>query len=249
MTRTDADGSRRPAAMTDDLRGDAVAPLPKLAATNGRDLFTTDGPAPATPAVIHLIEDNPAVREAERILFESEGWEVQDHHSAEDFLAAARPTGDACLVVDVVLPGQDGVALLALLRAEGFSVPAIMLTGRGDAATAVAALKAGAADFIEKPADSALLLAAVKAALDNARDDRARLQARELAKARFDQITSRERDVLMMVLDGLPNKIIAADLDISQRTVENHRASVMQKTGTTSVPSLVKLFLQARGQP
>lgn len=212
-----------------------------------------DNPPPANPAtsvaqaVIHLIEDNPALREAERILFEGAGWEVRDHYSAEAFLATPRPTGDACLVVDVMLPGMDGVALLELLRAEDFRVPAIMLTGRGDAATAVGALKAGAADFIEKPADWTMLLAAVTVAMEGARDIRARDHARAQAKARFDLITPREHDVMMMVLDGKPNKIIAADLGINQRTVENHRASVMTKTGAASLPALVKLFLEASG--
>lgn len=195
--------------------------------------------------VIHVIEDNPALREAERLLFEGVGWEVVDHYSAEDFLAAPRPSGDACLVVDVMLPGLDGVALLEILRAENLHVPAIMLTGRGDAATAVAALKAGAADFIEKPADSTMLLTAVTRALAAARDIRARHHDRAEAKARFNTISPREHDVMLMVLDGKPNKIIAADLRINQRTVENHRASVMQKTGAASLPALVKLFLVA----
>ncbi len=196
-------------------------------------------------AIIHVIEDNPALREAERILFEVVGWEVRDYASAEEFLAGPRPSGDACLLVDVMLPGMNGVALLELLRAEGLRVPAIMLTGRGDAATAVAALKAGAADFIEKPADWTMLLAAVTLAIEGARDIRARQQARAQAKARFDMITPREQDVMMLVLDGRPNKIIAGDLGINQRTVENHRASVMQKTGAESLPALVKLFLEA----
>ena len=197
--------------------------------------------------VIHVIEDNPAVREAERILFETAGWDVCDHFSAEAFLAAPRPSGDACMVVDVMLPGMDGVALLELLRAENLRVPAIMLTGRDDAATAVAALKAGAVDFIEKPADWAMLLAAVTVALGNARDIRARHLSRSLAQARFEQITPREHDVLMLVLDGTPNKLIAEALGINQRTVENHRASVMQKTGAGSLPALVRLYLKANG--
>ncbi len=196
-------------------------------------------------AVIHVIEDNPVLREAERLLFESAGWEVCDHFSAEDFLEGPRPSGDTCLVVDVMLPGMDGVALLEQLRDENLRIPAIMLTGRGDAATAVAALKAGAADFIEKPADAKMLFAAVSIAMEGARDSRAREHARTEAKARFDAITPRENDVLMLVLDGKPNKIIAAALEINQRTVENHRASVMAKTGATSLPALVKLFLEA----
>jgi FixJ family two-component response regulator len=145
--------------------------------------------------VIHLIEDNPAMREAGRDLFETAGWAVCDYHSAEDFLSGPRPTGDACLVIDVMLPGMSGLALLLVLRAEGAQVPAIMLTGRGDAATAVAALKAGAADFLEKPADRTNLLASVGQALDQARADRARALARDRARARFETLTLREREV------------------------------------------------------
>lgn len=198
-------------------------------------------------AVIHLIEDNAAVREAARDLFEGAGWDVCDHYSAEEFLAGPRPDGEACLLIDVILPGMNGVSLLELLRTESVQVPAIMLTGRNDAATAVAALKAGAADFIEKPADPAMLLASVTSALERARDMRIREDARAAAKARFDTLTPRESNVLMMVLDGAPNKIIAADLGINQRTVENHRASAMRKTGAQSLPALVKLFLETKG--
>lgn len=103
--------------------------------------------------VIHLIEDNAAVREAARDLFEGAGWDVCDHFSAEEFLAGPRPNDEACMLIDVTLPGINGVALLELLRKENVQVPAIMLTGRNDATTAVAALKAGAEDYIEKPAD------------------------------------------------------------------------------------------------
>lgn len=201
----------------------------------------------AAETVIHLIEDNPILREAQRILFEQAGWRVCDHISAEAFLAKPPPSGDVCLIVDVMLPGLDGVALLDRLQADGLYLPAIVLTGRDDAATAVAALKAGAADFIEKPADPDHLLAAVRRVLDDARDLRARARSRALAVARFDQITPREHEVMLRVLEGLPNKIIAHDLGINQRTVENHRASVMQKTGSSSLPALVRLYLQAKG--
>lgn len=197
-------------------------------------------------AVIHLIEDNAAVREAARSLFEGAGWEVCDHFSAEEFLAGPRPDGEACLLIDVILPGMNGVALLELLRKDNVQVPAIMLTGRNDAATAVAALKAGAADFIEKPADPAMLLFSVNSALEHARDVRIGEAARAAAKARFATLTPRESNVLMMVLDGVPNKLIAAKLGINQRTVENHRASAMRKTGARSLPALVKLFLETK---
>lgn len=203
------------------------------------------GESSAARPVIHLIEDNPAAREAGRILFEYTGWDVHDYVSAEAFLAGARPTGDTCLVIDVNLPGMSGIHLLEALRAENSSVPAIMLTGRRDAGAAVKAMKAGAADFIEKPADPAMLLASVVRAMEEARAERARKEARAQAKARFDDLTQREREVMMMILEGVPNKNISADLGISQRTVESHRARVMKKTGSRSLPALVQLFLEA----
>ncbi len=203
-----------------------------------------DGDGAIRP-VIHLIEDNAAMREAGRNLFECAGWDVQDYVSAEDFLASARPTGETCLVIDVNLPGMDGLSLLEALRAENSNLPAIMLTGRRDATTAVAAMKAGAADFIEKPADHTLLLASVVGAMAQARVERVRIEARAQAKARFNSLTEREREIMMMVLEGAPNKNIAADLGISQRTVESHRAGVMKKTGSRSLPALVQLFIEA----
>jgi two-component system CheB/CheR fusion protein len=195
--------------------------------------------------VIHVIDDDPAVCGASRGLFEAEGWEVRAHPSAEAFLAAPRPTGEVCLLVDEHLPGSSGVALLETLRAEGSRAPAIILTGHGDAATAVAALRAGAADFLEKPARASELVASIARAMERARDARARDAWRAEAAARFESLTLRERDVMDMVLAGAPNKNIAADLGISQRTVENHRAAVMRKTGATSLPALVRLSLAA----
>jgi len=187
------------------------------------------------------------VRAACRSLFEAEGWDALPHASAEAFLDGPRPTGDACLVVDERLPGMSGVTLLGLLAAERCRIPAIVLTGHGDAATAVAALRAGAADFIEKPAPGPDLIASVARAMEHARDVRARADWRAKAAARFESLTPREREVLAMVLAGAPNKNIAADLAISQRTVENHRAALMRKTGAASLPELVRLSLAAAG--
>lgn len=204
------------------------------------------GPVPRP--VIYLIEDDPALREAGREVFESAGWVVHDFFSAEAFLAAPRPGTDACLVVDVRLPGMDGLTLLDTLRAEGSAVPAVMLTGMGDAATAVAALKAGAVDYIEKPSPRSALLASVAEAIKGARDVQARALLRSAAHERLGSLTPRETEILMMMLDGVPNKNIAAHLAISQRTVEGHRARLMRKCGVRSLPALVQLYLTAQGR-
>ncbi|PWK61477.1 CheR family methyltransferase [Roseicyclus mahoneyensis] len=197
---------------------------------------------------IHVIDDNPIIREAMRRLFEVEGYMVTTYSSAEDFLMAPRPKGPACLLIDNLLPGMAGVALIDRLRAEKVQIPTVMLTAHGDAAIAVAAMKAGASDLIEKPASAAQLLASVRQAITASKDgkgDGVPGETRKAARLRFKDLTKREHQVMAKVLEGAPNKIIAADLGINQRTVENHRASVMRKTGATSLPELVRLALFA----
>ncbi|MCC6002547.1 MAG: response regulator [Pararhodobacter sp.] len=196
--------------------------------------------------VLQVVDDNPMIREATRRLFEAEGWSVVTHPSAEAFLAQPRARNAACLVVDAHLPGMSGVKLLERLRAEGALLPVVVLTGHGDAAMARDVMKAGAADLIEKPASAAELMASVTQAIERATDDQARRAARRAAQECFAELTPREREVLDRVLDGAPNKIIAADLGINQRTVENHRAAVMRKTGARSLPDLVRLAMVAQ---
>ena len=195
--------------------------------------------------MVHVIDDDPMIREAMRRLFEAEGWTVVCYASAEDFLAAPRPADVACLLVDALLPGLSGIDLLAKLQAENSQLPSVLLTGHGDAAMAVAAMRAGASDLIEKPASAAELVASVRHAVKVARSGPAQTGARKTASKRFAKLTTRERQVLAHVLAGEPNKIIAADLGINQRTVENHRASVMRKTGAESLPALVRMALAA----
>lgn len=194
---------------------------------------------------VHVIDDDKMIRETIRRLFEAEGWGVAVYASAEEFLAAPRPDVAACLLVDSLLPGMDGVSLLAQLRAERVQVPAVMLTGHGDAAMAVAALKAGASDLLEKPARAADLLSSIRHAMQATSDLPPQMEQRKAAQKRFADLTGREREVMAHVLAGEPNKIIAAELGINQRTVENHRASVMRKTGTKSLAALVRLALAA----
>ncbi len=201
----------------------------------------------AAGLTVHVIDDNPMICETMRRLFEAQGWDVVTHVSAEAFLSSAPPIAErsACLLVDNVLPGIAGVELITRLRAQRSQVPVVMLTAHGDAAVAVSAMKAGATDLIEKPASAADLLAAVRSAIAVTARGQPREQAGKEARMRFDGLTGRERDVLHRVLAGAPNKIIAADLGINQRTVENHRASVMRKVGARSLPELVRLALAA----
>ncbi|MBJ2150827.1 CheR family methyltransferase [Paracoccus sp. IB05] len=205
------------------------------------------GDRPAIPgsATIHVVDDDPMIRDTLRRLFESEGWKAATWASAEAFLAGSRPVRGDCLIVDGLLPGQGGVALLETLRRLNIDIPAIILTGHGDAAMAVAAMKAGASDLIEKPASAKDLLSSVARAIAGSPGDQAKSEARRAAQAIFASLTLREHDVLALVLEGAANKNIAAKLGINQRTVENHRAAVMRKTGASSLPSLVRLALVA----
>ena len=161
------------------------------------------------------------------------------------FLEAYRPGREGCLLVDVLMPGMSGIELIERLRTEGYQLPAIMITGSGAVPMAVQAMKAGAVDFVEKPVGHEDLLASVKRALDQTRDT-AKLSAwRETAATSVASLTARQRQILDLVLAGHPSKNIAADLGISQRTVDNHRAAIMRKTGSKSLPALVRTALAA----
>jgi two-component system, chemotaxis family, CheB/CheR fusion protein len=195
--------------------------------------------------VIFIVDDDDSIRGAIRAVLEDDNREVEDYDTCEAFLAAFHPGREACLVIDAYLPGMNGLTLLRRLHEAGHGLPAIMITGNSDVAMAVEAMKAGASDFIEKPTSRAELLACVDRALEQSRDTGKLLAWREDAASHIAGLTPRQRQVMGMVLAGHPSKNIAADLGISQRTVENHRASIMTKTGTRSLPALARLALAA----
>jgi two-component system, chemotaxis family, CheB/CheR fusion protein len=199
---------------------------------------------PAAP-VIFVVDDDNHLCEALRSVLEDDGRTVEDYGSCEAFLEAYLPGGDACLLVDAYLPGMSGLQLLQRLRTAGDRLPAIMITGFGDVPMAVQAMKAGASDFIEKPINRTELLASVKQALEQSRDLNKLMAWREDAAKHVAGLSRRQRQVMDMILAGHPNKNIAADLGISQRTVENHRALIMKKTGSKSLPALARLALAA----
>jgi two-component system CheB/CheR fusion protein len=174
-----------------------------------------------------------------------DGRTVETYASCEAFLETYNPSVKGCLVVDAHMQGMGGLELLERLKSEGTDLPAIMITGYGDVATAVRAMKAGARDFIEKPVDPDELIASIENALNrSAASPERSARASEAAKCIAD-LTTREHEVMDLVLAGHPSKNIAADLGISQRTVENHRASIMKKTGSKSIPALIRLVLAA----
>ena len=197
------------------------------------------------PPTIFVVDDDSAVREALRDLLRGDGRTVETYTSSEAFLDAYRPGSEGCLLVDARMPGMGGLALLQRLKGEGSRLASIMITGQGDVPTAVEAMRAGAADFIEKPIRRDELFASIEHALEHIRDSGKLSVRREAAATRLAGLTARQRQIMELVLAGHPSKNIAADLGISQRTVENHRAAVMKKTGSHSLSALIRLALAA----
>jgi two-component system CheB/CheR fusion protein len=194
---------------------------------------------------IFVVDDDSTVREAMRDLLQEDGRMVETYTSSEAFLAAYRPGSEGCLLVDARMPGMGGLALLQRLKGEGSRLASIMITGQGDVSMAVEAMRAGAADFIEKPIRRKELFASIEHALEHIRDSGKLSVRREAAATRLAGLTARQRQIMELVLAGHPSKNIAADLGISQRTVENHRAAVMKKTGSHSLSALIRLALAA----
>ena len=195
--------------------------------------------------VIYVVDDDLNIREAMREMLESNSRSVEVYADGESFLAAYTPGREGCLLIDAYLPGMTGLEILQKLNSAGDQMPAIMITGNSDVAMAVQAMKAGASDFIEKPIGPRELLASVTRALDLARDTSKRTAHHEAAAQNIAGLTKRQHQIMDMVLAGHPSKNIAADLGISQRTVENHRAAIMAKTGANSLPALARLALTA----
>jgi two-component system response regulator FixJ len=196
--------------------------------------------------VVHVIDDDEAVRQSLAFLLASSGFPVRIYDSAPAFLDALTALQPGCVLTDVRMPGMSGLDLQRELIARRITLPVIVMTGHGDVALAVEAMKAGAVDFIEKPFSDDTILDAIRAAFDrHARDAAQNGEAAAIA-ARIQTLTPREREVLDGLVAGLPNKTIAYDLDISPRTVEVHRANLMTKMAAASLPELVRMVLSAR---
>jgi two-component system CheB/CheR fusion protein len=220
----------------------AESQLPVQASARKPAEASRDGPRPAT---VFVVDDDGAVREALRDLLSEDGRSVEIYDSSEAFLDAYHPGGEACLLVDARMPGMGGLELLHRLKRNGSRLPAIMITGQGDVPMAVEAMRAGAADFIEKPIHREELLTSIEHALEHIRDSAKVSVRQDVAAMRLAGLTARQRQIMELVLAGHPSKNIAADLGISQRTVENHRAAVMKKTGSHSLSALIRLALAA----
>jgi len=198
--------------------------------------------------IVHVVDDDLAVRQSLSFLLASEGLPVRLHESAAAFLeTVAAPSG--CVVTDVRMPGMDGIAFLRCLREQGFAVPVIVMTGHADVPMAVEAMKEGAVDFIEKPFDDDLFLAAVRSALVVREQTVERDGHVREVQSRLEGLSERERQVLDGLVAGKANKVIAHDLGISPRTVEIYRANVMAKMQAGSLSELVRMALMAGNAP
>jgi FixJ family two-component response regulator len=197
--------------------------------------------------VVHVVDDDEAVRDSMRWLLEANGFQVRAFESAEAFLAAGPPRDPiACVLLDVRMPGLSGLALHDELIRRGSMMPVVFITGHGDVPMAVETMKKGAVDFLQKPFSDERLCALVRECLDRSADEhRQACDAREL-EDRIERLTSRERQVLERIVAGRLNKQVADDLGISIKTVEAHRANIMEKLLARSMAELMRIAIRAR---
>ncbi len=192
---------------------------------------------------VFVVDDDDAVRRAMCMLFRSDGLRTADYAMPDDFLAAVRPAMTGCIVLDIRMPGMDGLDLQQRLQERDITMPVIFLTGHADVPKAVRAMKQGAVDFIEKPFDDEHLLNRVQYALAKGALQKHRKAERDKVAGRLDQLTPREREALNLIVAGRTNKEIAEQLHISPRTVEVHRARLMKKLEAESLSDLVRMVL------
>jgi two-component system response regulator FixJ len=197
----------------------------------------------STEITIFIVDDDADVRDSLRALLESADFDVADYDSAKAFLAAPVPRG-GCVIADIRMPDMDGLEMQEELAKRNIEVPVIVVTGHGDVPLAVRAMKAGAADFIEKPYDDEVLLGSVRRALASGAAQR-KQDVDPATMQLIASLTPREREVLEHLIAGRPNKVIAFELGISPRTVEIHRAHLMDKMRVRSLPELVRVALAA----
>ena len=202
----------------------------------------------AAPTVF-VVDDDEGARNSLRFLLKSVGLPAATFNSAQEFLTGYAPSQAGCLVLDVRMPGMSGLELQQELNRRGAVIPVIFVTGHGDVPMAVEAVQHGAFDFVQKPYREQEMLDRIQRALAKDRANRQELQERDRIRARLATLTPREREVMALMTLGKPNKVMAAELGLSQRTVEIHRAHVMEKSGATSVAQLVRMALDSEQAP
>ncbi len=201
---------------------------------------------PNTSPIVFVVDDDISVRESLEFLIRDEGWQVETFTSAEDFLGRPREFAPSCLILDISMPGLNGLDLQKRLAVERPDMPIIFLTGHGDVPMTVQAMKAGAVEFLTKPFSDSALLSAVGKAIHRSTALVARDTELRAFKARYARLTSREREVLALVVLGRANKVVASELGISEITVKAHRGSMMRKMGAGSLAELVNLAARLR---
>lgn len=195
--------------------------------------------------VVHVVDDDEGVRRSLDFLLSNSGYEVHRWDKAEAFLKGAGKMQDACALLDIRMPGIDGLDLQQQMQEHGFNFPVIILSGHGDIAMAVKAMQAGAVDFLQKPADRMIVLDAIAAAFTTIADREALCNREQWAKTQLGHLTMREQEVLDGLACGYPNKTIAYDLGISARTVEVYRANAMEKLGVHSFADALRIAFAA----
>lgn len=204
---------------------------------------------PEEPNTVFIVDDDEAVRDSLRWLLEANGYRVKSFSGAEEFLEAYDPDHIGVLIVDVRMPGMNGLELQEELIARNAPLPIVFITGHGDVPMAVSTIKKGAIDFLEKPFNETDLRAIVARMLQEANERASQAKAKKNQQAVLSRLTSREQQVLERIVAGRLNKQIAGDLNISIKTVEAHRANIMEKLEVTTVADLMKIALtQAEGQ-
>ena len=192
----------------------------------------------------YVVDDDESIRTLWRLLMESNGISVRTFATAAEFIDSYRNGDAGCLVLDLKLPGMSGLELQEYLNRRDIEIPIVFVTGHGDVPAAVSAIKGGAIDFIQKPFSHREVLSIIEKAFERDAKIRERRTRQSRIAGRLATLTEREQEVLQRVIEGKPNKIIAAELHISMKTVEFHRAKVMQKMGVTSVAELVQFAMQ-----
>ena len=193
--------------------------------------------------IVYVVDDDEAVRSALRLLLKAVGLTATALPAAQQFLSTYDTAQPGCLVLDVRMPGMSGLELQQQLNLRGAVIPVIFITGHGDVPMAVEAMQQGAFDFLQKPFRDQDLIDRIQKALAKDKQNRAEIGERSRNRERFESLTPREREVLALVASGKPNKVMAADLGLSQRTVEIHRARVMEKMGVSSLAQLVRIVM------
>lgn len=195
--------------------------------------------------LVHLVDDEEAIRRSAGFMLKTSGYRVRPFASGVELLKQARALEPGCILLDIRMPGMDGLEVQQALREAGVALPVVIMTGHGDISVAVRAMKAGAIDFIEKPFEKEVLLSALEQGFSRLRREERNREKAEQAELRIASLTPRERDVLEGLAQGLPNKTIAYDLGLSPRTVEIHRANLMHKLGVHSLSEALRIAFAA----